>query len=918
MSPNTGQRPRAVQQTKLHRPALPRDVLRRDSLLELMAGAGRTPATLVCAPAGYGKSLLVSQWLEEERHDHVWLSLDEGESDLRQFLTYVVAGIQGVVSGSCEETRSLVEATELPDLEALARCFSNDLGLLGSPLVLVFDDYHRLAAPSSVHDLLTRLFEHPSRDLHVVLIARHDPPLEFAKLRARALLTEIRTRDLRFTAAQSAELLTTSAGIDITAEALENLHQQLEGWAVGLRLVLAALRYTNDADSLLLGLQGGISPIQEYLVQEVLSAFPAELRQLVEVAALFERFSPELLEEVMGPDIEPEERHDPIARFWELIGQGHLLVIPLDAEGRWKRYHHELRDYLRMELENELSDTEIHALHRRASAWFERAGEIDEALDHALAADDANLAADIIARHRHAVSDQDRWFVVERWLDRLPPQLETERPDLMVARVMFLAERHEAFAMAALAEQVASRLDDPQADPALRSELDVRLGQLDVFFHGDGKKGRDRLERARRHLPNSSLVRGEHGFYLAAARQLIGEGEAAMEALAQQIRVTDPSEVDLLSRLIGGQGVVGLWRGDLVGVSRSATRLLDLVRDGARLTLEAWGWYLEGAARFHRDELEEGARALEAAAARPHVLQKRVLLDALAASAYCHQRLGRDGRVDSLLDQLERLTRGSEPHLVDVVDSCRARLQLRCGDLASAAAWARSFERDLHPSSILFLLEVPVITQIRVWIESGTRADLAQALDRLDPLRAMVTELHFDGQRNEIETLHAVALAKLGRREEALDIVAPLLERVLSQGQIRPLAEAGPALAELIHALDRRRRGDLSRAELDHLLGALEAPVGTVEESSGSSGRPVAATVPLLTHRELDVLESVTDRLQDKEIAVHLGISTHTVKDHLKRIYRKLGVSGRREAESKAMSLGLVEESVERRPHHRA
>jgi hypothetical protein len=262
----------SILQTKLHRPSPPPDLVPRTRALKQLEAGRVRPLMLVSAPAGYGKSILISSWLETcSDWPSAWISLDNSDSNLRQFLGYFVAAVQSTFPRTCEQTRDLIKAAQLPPLPALVASLGNDLDAIDRPFILVLDDYYRIDAVSPVHDLLHQLLAHPPIPLHLIIISRRDPPLQLLTLRAQDQVTEVRMQDLCFDAGESRTLLKNITGFTIGDDALTNLQQVLEGWVVGLRLVSLTLHRLKDRDGFLKKLHGGILQTQEYLAQEVIA-----------------------------------------------------------------------------------------------------------------------------------------------------------------------------------------------------------------------------------------------------------------------------------------------------------------------------------------------------------------------------------------------------------------------------------------------------------------------------------------------------------------------------------------------------------------------------------------------------------------------------------------------------------------------
>lgn len=911
-----------ILRTKLYRPRLPADVVRRERLLALMEGAARTPVTLVSGPAGYGKSLLVSEWIEEGSRDCAWVSLGEEENDLRLFLAYLLAAVEEARPGACAETGSIFTPDALPAVATIARCLGNDLSTLESSLVLVLDDYHHVAPSSPVHEVLEQLLQHPPPALHLILSSRSDPPLGLVKLRARGELTEVRVRDLRFTSEETAALLAKGAGVQVSAEALANLQQEVEGWGVGLRLVLVGLREAEDADAFLRSLRGGWQRAREYLMQEVLSALSPEVRRLLVRSSIFARFRAEALDAVVRYDSEAWTSGFDGGRLVATLREKNLFAIPLDADGEWIRYHHLFRDLLRMELEREVPEVEIAELHRRASAWFEEQGLVDEALGHALEAGNPQLAAAIVERHRMAEANLDRWFVLERWLSRLPEAVVRQRPTLLLARCSILMEGTRVLEVEALTEEIEALLGGVEGGEDLVAELGYLRGAVDVWIHCDSAGALRRLEAARQGLPaDAHSFRNRVEFYAAVAGLLSGQGERELDRLEEMLLTVDPADSSRRARLLVGQTVVSLTMGDLHRARRSGEHLVAMVEETHSVSVTGWSHHLLAVTELHLLDLSRAREDFAAVTRRKYGVNRRIVLDALAGLSLVHQGLGQAAEAEAALQELEELARRTDPFQQAVAESCRARVALLRDELDTAAKWANAFAPLPQPGGTYFLLEDPSLTQARVWIRLGGEHDLARALDRLDEVTAEVEPLHFAGQLVEIDVLRALALEASGRRGEALDVLGGVLGRAVPRGWLRPFAEERTALEELLGQLAEQAEGEEVRALLRALdeRPAFGSPVVRAAPSLPSRRvtpvtpvAPVSAVAPeLLTNRELDVLELLAQRLRDKEIAGRLGISGETVKWHLRHVYEKLQVTDRRRAVAKATALGLLATKAE-------
>ncbi len=404
----------ALIRTKFYRPPLPADWVPRPQLLERLQQQRQRPLTLVCAPAGFGKSTLLSAWLERCDWRSAWLSLDDGDNDLATFLSYIVAAVQTLFPEFGTDTQALLDAVTMPPLPVIVGSLSNDLDEIDESFLLVLDDYHVIHNPA-IHDLLSRLLSNPPRALHLVLAARHDPPLPITSLRARAAISEIRSPNLRFSLTEALAFLrqTLDPQIDESRAALFN--QKTEGWAAGLRLV-ALSTWHKDSEAKLATLDSNDAVLMDYFASEVLAQQPAALQEFLIKTSILDRLYGSLCEAVAQASDLAVSGQTYLAWLEEL----NLFITPLDDRREWFRYHPLFRQLLQHQLERRYPRDEIVALHQRASRWLAAHDLLEEAVRHALLTDSAADAAQIVAQQCRHLMNQDEWHRLEALLQVLP------------------------------------------------------------------------------------------------------------------------------------------------------------------------------------------------------------------------------------------------------------------------------------------------------------------------------------------------------------------------------------------------------------------------------------------------------------------------------------------------------------------
>ncbi|MGD8530583.1 MAG: LuxR C-terminal-related transcriptional regulator [Syntrophobacterales bacterium] len=897
--------------TKLQRPPVSPDILPRPRLLEFIDQGRKRPLTLISAPAGYGKSTLASRWLEVCECPCAWISLDEHDNDLRMFLSYVTNALGAIFPAAAEKTQRFLEARNLPPFSVLAPILLNDLDTIDEDFFLVLDDYHCIHE-TTIHDLMAVLLQHPPRAMHLVLLARRDPPLPLVRLRARRQMNEITMEQLRFTCEETAAFLEKALEFSIDDSTAAVLEEGVEGWVTGLRLAALSVRGKEDLNRLLSGVQKGFHYITDYLISEVISRLPPALAQYMMEVAILDRFCPALCEAIHVSKGEPRENEISGEAFMEWLYKRHLFVVPLDEQHRWFRYHHLFQDLLKNQLKRGRSSQEIATLHSRASEWLESQGFLSESIEHAVAAGDIAGASELVERYRLDELDNDRWFVVKNWLDKLPADIRRQRLELILTQAWIHQFELDLKSTLSILKQAESVLESQTAGPDLLAEVDFFRSVL-LYFEGDGKRSGEHSEKAlARFSRKQGVMAGEMVVYHSMARHMNGEGESVIHDLKEKIRETDSEKESFITRLEAAQAYVHLLSGDLLSAARCGQQVEAIARRMGSAYAEVWGRYIQALTQFHSHRLDDALQSFEIVAEQRDFVERILGADSLVGMTLTCQTMQHPDRATHAAEELMAFARQTaDRQCIEMAESCRARLSLLQGDLESAIDWARSADVDCHAPAMLFWLEIPCVTKARVQIAEGTEESIYEALEALSALRPQVESIHSTYQAIDIRILQSLALARQGHTEKALSELEEAVALATPGGWIRPFVEAGPPMTDMLQQLHKQ---NVAVGYIERLLTAFG------DDEAGPSPRAVSPSplhplstspsaqplVEPLTNRESEILELLAQRRQNKEIAEKLFVSAETVKSHLKNIYGKLNVTNRREAVTRARSLGIL------------
>ena len=899
--------------TKLYRPApRPNAVLRPHLIARLNVGLHRK-LTLIAAPAGFGKTTLVSAWIAGCGRPAAWLSLDAGDSDPTRFLQYLVAAVQMIAPAVGTGVVDALQSPQPPPAEAILTALLNDLTTVPDAFVLVLDDYHVIEA-GPVDDALTFLLEHLPPRMHLVMTTREDPQLPLARFRARGQLTELRAADLRFTASEAAEFLTEVMGLSLAADDIAALDARTEGWIAGLQLAALSMQGREDVGGFIRAFAGDNRYIVDYLVDEVLARQSADVRHFL--------LRTSMLDQLHGPLCDAVTGQEGGAARLEALHRGNFFVVPLDDRRQWYRYHHLFAEVLAAQLRAEQPDL-VAPLHRRASAWYEQHGAAADAIRHALAGEDFQRAAGLVELTVPALRRSRQEATLLGWLTALPDALIRRMPVLS-------AEYATTLMMVGELAGVEDRLRDAEqwldltADTRARSDASAAMVVADdqafrrlpgavaiaragyALALGDVPQTVRYARRALDLIPEDDLLRrGSAAAILGLAAWASGDLEAAHQVYAEgmaQLRLAG----NIADTIAGAITLADLRiaQGRLHEAMRIYERGLALATErdagGSRPVLR-------GAADMHVGLSELAREWGDLDAARRHLLTSEALGEHLGFPQHPYRRrvalarlLVAEGDLDGaleLLDEAEHLYQGDFSPNVCPIAALRARVWLAQGRLEEALAWAR--ERGLSVADELsYVREFEHLTLARVLLAQYTsdRADrsLHEALGLLERLVHAAEAGERPGSLIEILVVQALAYQMQGGIPAALVPLHRALTLAAPEGYVRIFVDEGSPMVALLQAAAKH---GIAPSYVRRLLAACDTTEGR---------RPLKQVVNVpLSERERDVLRLLGTDLSGPDIAHELMVSLNTLRSHTKNIYDKLGVNSRRAAVHRAKEIDL-------------
>ncbi|HEX4255277.1 MAG TPA: LuxR C-terminal-related transcriptional regulator [Streptosporangiaceae bacterium] len=904
--------PDLLLRTKLHVPRSRPGLVARPRLAAQLEEGLTRGLVLVAAPAGYGKSVLLSEWARSTGQPVAWLSLDEGDNDPVRFWRHVLAALDGLRPGIAARVGPLTGSPPPSAYEALVTALINDF--MAEPdlpaVLLVLDDYHVIGS-AGVHTPLRFLFEHRPPQLRIALASRSDPSLGLARYRARGELGEVRAADLKFNLDEAAELLReVVAELDLPAVAA--LAERTEGWAVGLQLAALSLRNQPDIARFVAAFTGSHRYILDYLGEEILERQRPELRDFLLETSVLERLSGSLCDAVTG-------RHDS-QQLLEEVDRSGLFVVQLDDIRGWWRYHHLFADLLRVRLEPDAERTR--RLHRRAAAWYEQHGLPDDTIRHALAAQEQEWAARLVEEHFDTVFNlRGEQATIQSWLPALAPDVVRGRPRLLLAQAQMASMRGDLATMEPLLNAAGQVIGQAQREPFApaagpESSLLVNAPAMLALQRSYAAQLRGDAEATAARTREAMELVGENELMLASAV----EGFVAM---ADWLRGRLDAAEEIFEASIGrghGQGQVtttawGFYclarlqrgRGRLEAAVETGARALAAIGDPGPRPRPAAGPALVGLAEiaYQRDDLDRAAEYVtEGIALCRQFVHTPPLAAGLVTLAWIRQASGDPAGAAQAMAEAEAVSLGPGG-LLNPTPAQGARLRLAQGDLGSAARWAADagLDPDDQPD---YPREPGHLVLARVLLADHHPDQALALLDRLD--RAAAAQ-HRTGSLIEIRVLRARARAGLGDDDGATATLTAALQASCGQGYVRVFADEGPSLATILGRLIAAQRDDRGAAAIPlPYLARVQSAFGAASTAPAGTGRGRAAPglAVELTRRELEILALLAAGQSNQSIASHLFISLDTVKKHVSHVLSKLGAANRTEAVTRGRELGLL------------
>lgn len=887
--------------TKLYIPPYRDSLVSRPRLVQKINSGIDQKLTLISAPAGFGKTTLLTEWIRRSNKQVTWLSLDEDDNNLKRFLTYLITALGKIDDCIGDGILPLLKATGDPPIEPLLTRLINNLSLIDGEFYLVLDDYHLISKPE-IHEIVNFLLEHLPPNAHFLISGRVDPPIAISRMRARDQMIEIRPNDLRFIESEGKIYLNDLSGLDLSPEDIYALVSRTEGWITGLQLAALSMRGRKNIHEFVADFSGSHQYIIDYLVDEVMARQPQELRTFLYRTSLLSRFCASLCDAVLEIT---ESR-----RIIHEIDEANLFLVHLDDERNWYRYHHLFSDFLNqrlIEIEPEISLK----LHSRASIWFEDNGFLTDAINHALVGNEFTRAAKLIERVGPEMMMHSEFDQLTSWLDALPQDQVNSWPWLCIIRA-WMCQRWAQFDQGEYYLHCAEQALEAETTPEPMDGVEVIKGQicairaLFTLSRGQIAQAIKYANQALEFLPEDYFNRPVAADALGIAMKFSGDFNGAIKVLIEARRDSLAVGNHILAQaIILELGITYLLQGRLQSAAEAFREAIAYTYQDTQIKIP----YASGASVYLASILYEWDQLDEA---MTHIDEgigigiPAKMVDAVAIGYGIKARVYlAQGDLEGALTACQNAERmindipDIEDDTISITLDSHIKLLLANNNFAEAVRLLQ--EQGIKPEdNIEYFLQHKHITLSRVLVYMGRETPeekhLSQAQNLLDGLLTVIQPVGCIGKTIEIIVLQAMAYEAQGMHVKALDSLGEALSLAEPEGYVRTFTDEGEPMRELLHAAYSR---EISKSYVGQLLNAFESqPINQTYIS-----QPL---IEPLTKRELQVLRLLPTELTGPEIAQELSVSLNTLRTHTKNIYGKLNVTNRRAAVLRADQLDLL------------
>ncbi len=861
------------------KPFLPIDLIERPRLTHLLNKAHG--ATFISAPGGYGKSVAVNQWLDTQTCNAIWVSLNNSHDEFYLFFEEFIAALQHSNTGLPFHSKKYVHSLEISE-EFFIKALLQDINSISTKTVVVVDDF-QFIRNKLIHAAISTIIGKGNSLVRLVIISRNQmPPAMFGKT-LYDQIHKIDQYDLSLTSSELELLLESDDNKNVKGSDLQHIMDKSEGWILGVKILLALrLKGGNFAAKI-----PSVYDEIHILLNQLTESIRPELKEILPFLALSDHFSEKLVQDLL----------EEIGIMWTykkgiiqtLIESNTFLI---QSDDQWYRFHHLFADFLKSEL-NDVPQETIRKITTFLTKWFERKGLIFEAIKYAISSKDTNSAVKLIGKHRLNALNEEKWWLVQRWLNMLPGDVKKSNTDLLLAQVFIYEDTWQLKEIPAILDLAETNIDE-QESPELYSEYLYHRGFIALFMKSDPGEARKLFMHSKKLNSNIGILSSRRNLFLAMARQRTGELAESIPEIELTINHKNEINSNQYLRTLLARTFVQFLDGNLLEAGETLKKYTFLARDCPYHNLEAYSNYFSGNLYFQKFSPKEALYYFNNCHPFVEKMNYRLYLDAVASTAFTHSISYQFDKANESLSQLQELVSSlREVTFYSFFESAEARVKWISGQGQIMLSWAEMDGDRLHSNQAYYLVDVPAITQVRILLTYGNDRQRKLGLYRLQLIEEELKKFHNRYHTLDIQLLHALAHFQNHDHVNARKYLLNVLVQSHTCQLYRPIVEFYRAVPSLFNLTD-----------------IIEIPSDIRPLITGDilvqNGEDDELTPKGLSIREAEIVTHVAKGLRNREIAEILNISEVTVKSHLTNIFKKLDVKSRSEMARRSRLLGYI------------
>lgn len=892
----------SVLKTRLYKPITDGTHIRREKLIKKLEQGQSKVLTLVIAPTGFGKSVLVSQWLESDSKQFSWLTIDNDLNDFLSLLTYLVYVVKQNFKDSLKSFDNLLDEDFIPSEDILIDLFINELDEIDEEFIIVLDDYQKLKDPNA-NKLISRILQYPPENLHMVILSRWDPTLNLSSQRAYGLLNDIRAEDLIFDVEETKLLARKTAQRELSDDVCEVLIDKTEGWLIGIYL---AIKYMIDDEvdaEKISKMPLDQKYFREYLMYQIMEGFSEEEKAIFSIAVISDSFSKDMVEFLMD-DLREDLKFD--SEVYDNFLNKILLAIPLDDEKKKFRFHQLIYTYVRERLERVFKD-ELVELNRRASVYYQREGSYEKAIKHAIESGDIDLIVEVFRTNGCTLLNNDQLNKLSKWLDLIPGEIIESRLELLLQRTVLHENSNDFDAMLLDLKQAERLLLDLDEDDLSSQQYwgEYYAGwSCYLYMKGDNAQAMENAKKSLRLLrPYPGYIRDFALFYYVVCLQAIGQRDKAQKYVDQNLSEITNSEFRKRLRVLLAKIHITAHEADLNQQIALSRKYRSICQKHNIHSSQGYAYHFLLGGYFSQNQLDKVDKLLPEFDKLIYLMRPFWALNSLFIKGLSKIALGDMVGFHDTMGQIYRLSESwSSLNMNPIIKAYEVEVELLQGNYKKAQS--KSLEANFEPYIPFKFFYFPQITKARLLMYSGEEEKLQEAERLLQDMVEYGRSNHLMIFLAKTLPLQAVLYYMTGNVDAALRSLDESLSISRDQGFIRNYLDLGKMMHSMIKSLLNKRPTDELLISIDQAFNPEQEVYHQFE--AVNMDEPRVDPEIRLSKRETEILELLAKGYQNKEIATDLFISNEAVKKSLYRLYQKLDVNNRSSAIMHAVNMGLV------------